>query len=132
MIDRMDRISEAIKHELALILLEVINDPRIANITITKVEVTRDLDLANIYYKVYEDFKDESEAIARGLKKASGFMRGELSRRVDLRRTPKLNFREDKELVRSESIDEIFRRIEAEKKAGTAANGEEREQNDVT
>ena len=116
MIDRMDRISEMIKRKVSFVLGTQIDDPRIAHVTVTRVEVTRDLMLAKVFYALSGD-EDEKEkkAIAKGLKSAGGFIRGELAKKVSMKFTPRISFREDLREERKESIDDIFDRIEKER-----------------
>jgi len=113
MTDRMSRIDEALKREITLILQEEINDPRIEHVTITSVEVTRDMTLAKIFYVIPDEGPGGSEA-ARGLKSASGFIRGELSRRLPMKKMPRISFREDTAEKRQESVDSLFQKIEDE------------------
>lgn len=95
---RQNRINDAVALELAVILREV-KDPRVAEtmITITKADVTPDLKYAKIYYSVLgaDDDKSQLKEIYLGLKSASGFIRGQLAKRLNLRVTPELTFVED-------------------------------------
>ena len=89
--NRIGRINEEIQKELAD-LLRQLKDPRVqaTMISITRVETTPDLRWA----KVYASFLDESKAkdALKGLKSASGFLRRELGRSLDLRYTPELQW----------------------------------------
>ncbi|MFH1878155.1 MAG: 30S ribosome-binding factor RbfA [Candidatus Omnitrophota bacterium] len=113
MIERMKRVSEFIKREVALILEVDINDPRVKHVTITEVKVTKDLKLAKVFY-VISGFEDQSEEIARGLKSAGGFIRKELAERMSMKYIPMISFAEDKIYKRNESVDRLFEKIEAE------------------
>lgn len=92
---RQNRINDAVALELAVILREV-KDPRVADalITITSAEVTADLKYAKIYYSVLgmDDDKEQMKELARGLRSASGFIRGQLAKKLNLRATPELTF----------------------------------------
>ncbi|MBQ6890355.1 MAG: 30S ribosome-binding factor RbfA [Oscillospiraceae bacterium] len=89
--NRIGRINEEIQKELAD-LLRQLKDPRVqaTMISITRVETTPDLRWA----KVYASFLDESKAkdALKGLKSASGFLRRELGRSLNLRYTPELQW----------------------------------------
>ncbi len=89
--DRIDRISEEVKREVSNILREI-KDPRMKGmVSVLAVKLARDLSYAKIIVSVLgseEDRKSTSEA----LKSASGYIRKELSGRVDMRITPKLSF----------------------------------------
>jgi ribosome-binding factor A len=115
MIDRMDRVSEAIKRELSLILQEKISDPRISGLSITKVEVSRDLGNAKVYYLKFSD-EAERQEVKKALKKAGSFLRNELARRSSMKFTPRLSFLEDKAEEAEENIERTFEAIEEEHK----------------
>lgn len=115
MIDRMERVQKALKNEISRILEEEINDPRVRHVTITKVEVTRDLRLAKVFCMITAEAKEKKD-ILKGLKSASKFIRGEISSTISMKFTPEISFREDKLEERNESIDRIFEIIEKEEK----------------
>ena len=89
MIDRMDRLSKMILREVSVILEEEINDPRVRHVTISKVELARDLRSAKIFYTLPPE-ETEKEEVAKGLRSASGFIRGELARRVVMKFSPRI------------------------------------------
>ncbi len=98
---RQNRINDAVALELAVIIREV-KDPRVSEsmITITSADVTADLKYAKIYYSVLgmDDDKEQMKELAKGLKSAAGFIRGQLAKRLNLRATPELTF------IRDESV----------------------------
>jgi ribosome-binding factor A len=127
MLDRMDRVCEAMKREVSLILQEEINDPRINGLSITKVEVSRDLRNAKVYYLGLseEALAQETE---KALKRASSFIRGELAKRITMKFTPRLIFIEDKDEAAKESIEKTFEKIEKEyEEEGKQKEGTENE-----
>jgi ribosome-binding factor A len=127
MIDRMDRVSETIKREVSRILQEKINDPRISGMSITKVDVSRDLRNAKVYFLKFSDEVDIKE-IEKVLKRAASFIRGELARRVSMKFTPRLTFREDKAEEAEENIERTFDIVEEEqKKAENPGEGKQDE-----
>ena len=117
MIDRMDRVSEAIKREISIILQEKTSDPRIKGLSITKVKVSRDLRTAKVYYIKFSD-EDQIHEIEKVLKKAAKYIRGELARRISMKFTPSLTFREDKEEEAEENIERTFEAVEKENEEG--------------
>ena len=119
MMDRMDRVSEALKREISLILQNDIDDPRVEHITVNRVEPSRDLSVAKVYYMVSAEGVDMA-ALARGLKRASGFIRKELAAKLEMKYIPRVEFREDKGAERVESVDRIFDMIEKEHDEGTS------------
>lgn len=86
---RQDRINEAVAAELTEILRQV-KDPRVSRafVSISGAEVSKDLSFAKIFYSVLGPDRD----VEAGIASASGFIRGELAHRLNLRITPKLNF----------------------------------------
>ncbi|WMM26579.1 30S ribosome-binding factor RbfA [Tissierella sp. MB52-C2] len=85
---RISRISEEVKKVVSELIYNGLKDPRVNSLTtVTKVEVTRDLRYAKIYVSVFGD-KEEKENTIKGLESAKGFIRKEISSKVDLRYTP--------------------------------------------
>ena len=96
--NRIGRINEEIQRELAS-LIPSVKDPRVTGmISITAVDTTPDLKFAKIYISVLD--KSDSTQVLKGLKSASGWLRRELGRALQLRYTPELTF------VRDDSIDQ--------------------------
>lgn len=88
--NRIGRINEEIQRELAALIPQV-KDPRVTGlISVTAVDTTPDLKFAKIYISVLD--KQDSAQVLKGLKSASGYLRGELSRALQLRYTPQLTF----------------------------------------
>ena len=97
--NRIGRINEEIQRELSS-LIRTVKDPRVADagmVSVTAVETTPDLKYAKIYISVLD--KSASAQTLKGLKSASGYLRRELGRALNLRNTPELTF------VRDDSID---------------------------
>ena len=119
---RQERVAEAIKHEVGDILLHRIKDARVdsARVSITDVEVTRDMRHATIFVSVLGD-EEEQEAAIAGLRRASGFVRSELGKAVSLRATPELHFKLDKSLERGANITALLNRIKAEEQGADAS-----------
>jgi ribosome-binding factor A len=105
--NRAQRIAERIREELSEMLIFDIQDPRLSGISITDVTVDRELAYADIYVSSIQGSEHAQDVIA-GLKHASGFLRSELSRRIDLRTFPQLRFHWDPTLERAEHIEQIL------------------------
>ena len=105
---RSRRVGELIQRELATLLSREVKDPRLALISITAVDVTRDLSLAKVFYTVMDinqqHSKNKIEKVKEGLKKASGFLRYELGHRIQLRIVPKLEFFYDQSVVHGSEL----------------------------
>lgn len=111
---RPKRVAEAIKNELAILLLQKVRDPRLQNVSISRVEITPDLKRAKIYFVAPAERK--SSDVMRGLEKARGFFRSQLAARMNLRYTPELVFFLDRHVEERERLDELFRQIARDKK----------------
>ena len=100
--ERMRRVNEAIRETLAEALGEL-KDPRIGFVTVTRVSLTPDLRYARVYVGVLGDAAAQQRSLA-GLRKATGFVRRELGRRLRLRFTPEVVFEYDKGLDATERV----------------------------
>ena len=94
---RIDRISEEVRREVDAIIREELGDPRIDGTwSVTRAEVTGDLRYAKIYISVLED--DKRQGLMDALKKARGFIRHALGKRMIIRYTPELIFISDQNI----------------------------------
>lgn len=112
---RSSKVAEAIRNELSILLVGKVQDPRLLNLSISRVEVTDDLSLARIFFTVLGDEKAAKEA-AEGLQRARGFMRTHIARTLNLRFTPDLQFRYDDVVGKVAELEEIFQEIANERK----------------
>ena len=105
------RINEDIQRELSALLRDI-KDPRINQgmVSITAVNTTSDLSQAKIYLSVY-DLKSRADFM-KGLKSASGHLRYELGRALNLRHTPQLQFEIDQSIERGAKITSILNNLE--------------------
>ena len=93
---RSDRISDLIHSEVAKIFSTEVRDPRLEGTTIIKVELSSDMKKAFIYYSSSNSFSNiDQKDLLKGLSKVKGFIRSTLSKRLNMRRTPEINFKED-------------------------------------
>ena len=100
---RTRRIEEQMQKELASIIQYEVKDPRVDWVTVSGVEVSRDLSHATIFYTVLGK-DEESTETAEGLAKATGYMRRELGKRVHMRSMPQLHFKFDHSLVNGDRM----------------------------
>jgi len=95
MVDRINRITEEVKREIGNIIQNEIKDPRLPEfVSVTSVNVTRDLKYAKVYVSVLGNDENKKNAIA-ALKSAAGFIRHEIGQRLKLRYTPEIHFELD-------------------------------------
>ena len=116
--NRIGRINEEVQRELAA-LISTVKDPRVTGmISVTAVDVTQDLKFAKVYISVLD--KEDSEQVLKGLKSASGYLRRELGRSLNLRHTPELTFFRDDSMAKGAHILEMLRDPEVVKPANPA------------
>lgn len=103
---RRGRINEEMQKEVAVILRNV-KDPRVSEafISVTGAEVTPDLKYAKIYYSLLTGDKKE---VKNGLRAASGYIRGQIAKNMNLRITPELTFVEDESIEYGARISKIL------------------------
>ena len=109
---RPDRVADQIRSELASILSREVHDPGIGFVTLTKVQVSPDLQLARVSYTVLGDEKARASS-ARALERAAPFLRRQLGSRLRLRRTPELRFIYDEAVAGQDRIEQLLNEIHA-------------------
>jgi ribosome-binding factor A len=93
---RTEKISQLLREEMARVLREEATDPRLALVTLTRIDVAPDLSNAVVYWSVMGDNSEERiDEVSDGLDSAAGFLRRRLARALSLRRTPELRFKHD-------------------------------------
>jgi ribosome-binding factor A len=110
---RTHRVGELIKEEMSEIIQKEIKDPRIGFVTITGVDVSRDLKYAVVYITVLGN-KQQKQSTLKGLQSSSGFLRSELSKRIRLKHFPELKFEFDPSIEAGMKIDKIIRKLHKE------------------
>lgn len=127
---RKNRVDDAVTLEMASIIRDV-KDPRVSGalITVTGADVTADFKYAKIYYSILgaDDNAEEKKEVARGLRSAAGFIRGQLAHRLNLRITPELTFIEDESMRRGVEIAAKINALEftdEEETSGSSENNE--------
>jgi ribosome-binding factor A len=110
---RAEKVQEFIKQELSKIILTELKDPRIGFITVTRVEVTGDLQRAKVFISLMGS-DEEKAATWQALQRAVGFLRSEIGKRINLRFAPELSLHLDETLDYSARIQELLIKIKAE------------------
>ena len=113
---RPARVGEEIRHELAALLGREVHDPGIGFVTLTRVKVSPDLQLARVYYTQMGDDKARKETV-RALERATPFLRRHIGARMRLRRVPEIRFEFDESVAHQDRIEKILLDLEAERKA---------------
>ena len=105
---RTERVNELIRRELVLLLKQETKDPRLKQVVVTDVVVSRDLTSAKVFFSVDEN---SHKIVASLLTKAGGFFRSSLSKTLDLRHTPTLSFIYDTTPNTGARIDDLLRKL---------------------
>ncbi len=115
---RIGRVNDEINRQMAVILRNI-KDPRFQNclISVTAVDCKPDLRFCRIYYSVINydkklDDKAKDDEIKKALASASGYIRSELARMINLRITPELEFVRDISLERGAQVSSVLKKIE--------------------
>jgi ribosome-binding factor A len=107
---RLTKIEERMREELSEILLMKSSDPRFKDVTITEVDVDRELAYADIYVCTIEG-STKSQEVINSLEHAHGYLRRELAHRMDLRVFPRLRFHWDPTLEHADKIERLISSI---------------------
>ncbi|MGC8489990.1 MAG: 30S ribosome-binding factor RbfA [Clostridia bacterium] len=110
--ERAERVAEAMQTELAAMLQREIKDPRVGFVSITRVDLARDLAVARVYVSVLNP--EEADETLVGLRSARSFLRGEVARRLHLRQAPELEFRLDHSLQASLTVQRLLKQTGVE------------------
>jgi len=107
---RQQRVEEAIKKEVSTIIHDRLKDPRIGFVTITGVELTKDLRFAMIFYSVLGK-EGERKKTRIALDSALGYIRTLVAQRINLRIATELMFKEDRSTEYSVRIEEVLNKL---------------------
>ncbi|PKM83587.1 MAG: ribosome-binding factor A [Firmicutes bacterium HGW-Firmicutes-13] len=115
---RVGRVAEQIKKGVSQILQSEIKDPRFTGfLSVTEVDVSRDLNYARIYVSIYGTDIEKSLTL-KALESALGFIRSEIGKRVRLRHVPEISFHLDKSLEYGAHISEILKDLKEKESRG--------------
>jgi ribosome-binding factor A len=120
---RTERLAEQIRAEASAVLAREVHDPGIGFLTLTRVRVTADLQLARLYYTTLGDAAAR-RTTERALRRATPFLRRQLGQRLRLRRVPELQFVFDQSIEHQARVEELIQEIHA-KDAHAADDGPE-------
>ncbi len=114
---RVERVAALIRREVSELLTSGIKDERVQQgmVSVTKVEVAGDLQHCRIFVSIFGSDEDREVTMA-GLKAASIYVKGELGRRLKLRRTPEVVFQLDRGLEEGTTVLGLLQRLEAERR----------------
>jgi ribosome-binding factor A len=107
---RPDRVADQIRSELGELLTREVHDPGLGFVTITRVQVSRDLQQARVFYTALGDEKSRRQT-DRALHRAVSFLRRQIGTRLRLRRVPELHFLYDESIAGQERIEQLINEI---------------------
>lgn len=121
---RLQRVADQLQRELAVMIQREVKDPRLGMVSVTGVDVSRDLAWADVYVTVLENMQGSEEAglpreddaehqrrleaNLRVLNKAAGFLRSLLAKELTLRTTPRLRFHYDASIARGQQLSSLI------------------------
>lgn len=105
---RTERVSHSIRDVLADLLRREVKDPRVATVTVSKVEVTPDLRYARVFFSCLGE-PERRDSARRGLESAAGLLRGQIAKQLHLRYAPELRFVVDDSFEHAEHISALLR-----------------------
>ncbi len=107
---RTEQVAQEIKRHISELLVQEVRDPRIGFVTVTAVEVSPDLEHATIHVSVLGSEEDEKETM-KALRRASGFLRSELAKRIRLRKMAELRFEPDRSAAEAIRISQLLNQV---------------------
>ena len=113
---RVERVAALLRKETSELLINGIRDERVHQgmVSITNVEVSGDLQHCKIFVSVFGEQNDKQQVL-EGLQAASGYLRGELGRRLQMRRAPEVVFQLDRGLEKGTSVLGLLNRLQEER-----------------
>jgi ribosome-binding factor A len=104
------KAAEAIREVVSMAILVDIKDPRVQDVTVTRVEMASDMRSAKIYVSVMGDEKKQTLSL-RGLESSAGFLQAKVAKRIDTRYTPRLSFVVDEGVKKSLEVLRILKEV---------------------
>lgn len=117
---RPDRVAEAIREEVASFLADGVKDPRVRGlVTVTAVDITRDLRHAKVFVSVLGDEAQKEETLV-GLAAVASHLRGYVGRALRLRVAPEISFRADPSVARAARIETLLEQVRVEREVSSS------------
>ena len=108
---RTQRVADYLQRELAALIQHEVRDPRVGMVSVTGVDVSRDLGHARVYYTMMgSESSEDASASTEALNKAAGFLRSQLSRSSNMRSVPQLRFYFDSSVGRGRDLENLIKR----------------------
>ena len=112
-VPRSERLNSEFRKEIYEIITRRLHDPEITGlVSVTKVETSRDLSHAKVFFSVFEKDENKKSASVAAVKKNAGKIRFELGSAMRIRTVPELTFIEDDSMEYGDKMDKLFLKIE--------------------
>jgi ribosome-binding factor A len=121
---RTEKVAQAIKKEIGKIVHDELSDPRLGFVTIMRVDITKDLRIAKVYFSVMGS-PEQKDKVKEAIESASGHIRRLIGERLRLRFVPEIIFRQDDSVEYSFDMAKKIERIKDELKKGPCLDKEE-------
>ncbi|MCA1772604.1 MAG: 30S ribosome-binding factor RbfA [Halomonas sp.] len=122
---RTDRVADQLQKELAVLIQREVKDPRLGMVTVSGVTVSRDLGYADIYVTLLgEQDPERIKENLQVLKRAAGFLRSQIAKRIKLRHVPELRFHFDESVVRGQHLSSLIDEAVSTDRARQEQDGE--------
>lgn len=122
---RTRRVGQLLKEEISRLIRREVKDTRVEMVTVTDVDVTRDLKYADVYVQIRGDEETKAQVL-EGLDSAAGFIRTRLGRELHIRRVPEIRFEIDRSQERAARINQLLEEV----RSGEDADAEDEEAGD--
>lgn len=109
---KQERLAKIIEREISNIILLNTKDDRLKYVTITGVKLNNDSSIATVYFTVLGN-EEQKQSTSINLQEAKGFIKGQLSKVLEVRKMPELIFKYDESIEYGNKIDEILRNIKS-------------------
>lgn len=110
---RAVRVGDQILREISYLLLESVTDPRVKGVTITGVDLSKDLKRARVFFSVIGE-QDQIKKSQSGLDSAKGFIKRELGFRMSLKYMPEINFIYDPTLKSGSDMEKLLEKLKSD------------------
>ena len=111
---RPERVADQIRAEVTTMIARELHDPGVGFVTVTRVEVSPDLQHARVFYTSMGDATARTNT-ARALDRAAGFMRRQIGQRLRLRRAPEVHFQFDESIAHQDRVEQLLSQIADER-----------------
>lgn len=126
---RPKRVADLVRAELGELLARRVNDPGVGFVTLTRVQVTPDLQHARVYFTTLGD-DNQREQSRHALERATPFLRRQIGQRLTLKRTPRLTFHFDDSIGHQERVEQLLQELQISPSTHTGKNDDEDQEHD--